>query len=68
MAITSQIRNPLGFASLAVRGWQAAGLLKPSVLKPVFATIEQILIVRTLGQFNETDRDQLRQSIDACFE
>ncbi len=67
MAITSQIRNPLGFASFAVGGWQAAGLLKPSALKPVFATIEQILIARTLGQFTETDRAYLRQCIDACL-
>ena len=35
MAITSQVRQPLGFAEALVSDWQAAGLIKPSVLKPV---------------------------------
>ena len=32
MAITSQVRQPLGFGEALVPGWQAAGLIKPSVL------------------------------------
>lgn len=35
MAITSQVRTPLGFGEGLVADWQAAGLIKPSVLKPV---------------------------------
>ena len=49
MAITSQVREPLGFGEAMVADWQAAGLLKVSVLKPVVTTIEQGLVVRTLG-------------------
>ena len=41
MAITSQVRQPLGFGEAMVGDWQGAGLIKASVLKPVFTTIEQ---------------------------
>ena len=41
MAITSQMRTPPGFGEVLVADWQAAWLIKPSVLKPVFTTIEQ---------------------------
>lgn len=60
MAITSQVRYPLGFAEALVTDWQAAGLVKPSVLKPVFTTIEQDLVVRTMGSLSPTDLHTLR--------
>ncbi|HRP77387.1 MAG TPA: type II toxin-antitoxin system PemK/MazF family toxin, partial [Rhodocyclaceae bacterium] len=47
MAITGQVRQPLGFAEALVADWQAAGLIKQSVLKPVFTTIEQGLVLRS---------------------
>lgn len=49
MAITSQVRQPLAFGGAMVADWQGAGLIKASVLKPVFATIEQALVIRTMG-------------------
>ena len=49
MAITSQIRQPLAHGEGALKDWQAAGLAKPSVFKPLIATVEQTLIIRTLG-------------------
>ena len=63
MAITSQVRQPLGFAEALVADWQAAGLIKPSVLKPVFTTIEQGLVVRTIGKLSAGDLGALRQTI-----
>jgi hypothetical protein len=39
LAITSQIRMPLSFGEALVADWRAAGLLKPSVFKPVLTTI-----------------------------
>ena len=63
MAITSQVRQPLGFAEVLVADWQAAGLIKPSVLKPVFTTIEQGLVVRTMGQLSAGDLRALRETI-----
>ena len=35
---------------MAVTGQEGAGLLKPSVIKPVITTIERTLVIRRLGQ------------------
>jgi hypothetical protein len=35
MAITSQMRASATFGEVVIDDWQAAGLLKPSVVKPV---------------------------------
>ncbi len=63
MAITSQIRLPLDFAEALVSDWQAAGLIKPSVLKPVLTTIEQGMVIRAMGQLSVSDLTALRQVI-----
>ena len=63
MAITSQVRTPLGFGEAIVNDWQSAVLIKLSVFKPVFATIEQGLIVRTLGALSATDTRTLRDAV-----
>ena len=63
MAITSQVRQPLGFAEAFIADWQAAGLIKTSVLKPVFTTIEQGLVLRTIGKLSAGDRRALRETI-----
>lgn len=48
---------------MLVNDWQAAGLIKPSVLKPVFTTIEQGLVVRTMGTLSMADLHSLRDTI-----
>jgi mRNA interferase MazF len=63
MAITSQIHTPSGFGEVTVADWQAANLLKPSAIKPVFATIEQTLILKSLGALLDVDRQALRHAI-----
>ncbi len=63
MAITSQLRPTPGLGEVWIRGWQAAGLLKPSAVKPVFATLEQALVIRTLGSLRAGDRQALKQVI-----
>ena len=63
MAITSQVRSPLGFGEAMVADWQAAGLVKASVLKPVFATIEQGLVVRVIGKLSASDSNTLREVV-----
>jgi mRNA interferase MazF len=40
MAVTSQVRPTPAFGEVWINQWQAAGLLKPSAIKPVFATLE----------------------------
>jgi mRNA interferase MazF len=63
MAITSQVRAPFGFGEALVTDWQSAGLIKLSVFKPVFATIEQRLVVRTIGALSAGDVRALRESV-----
>ena len=50
MAITSQMQTPLGLNKAMVADWQSAGLIKASVLRSVFTTIERRLVVRVLGK------------------
>lgn len=63
MAITSQVRQPLSFGEALIDDWQAGGLVKPSVLKPVFTTIEQSLVVRTMGALSANDLRTLRETL-----
>jgi len=67
MAITSQLHLPAGFGEVWISQWQAANLLKPSAIKPVFATIEQNLILKQLGTLAPADRSALRQGIAALL-
>jgi mRNA interferase MazF len=60
MAMTSQVRVPLGIGEAIIADWQGAGLIKESVLKPVFATIEQGLVVRVMGLLSTVDTKALR--------
>ncbi len=61
MAITSQVRPAPTIGEIGVAQWQVAGLLKPSVIKPVLATIEARLILRHLGHLATADEGALRQ-------
>lgn len=63
MAITSQLRVNSGLGEIVVGQWQTAGLLKPSAVKPVFATLEQALILRQLGTLAASDQAALRRAI-----
>ena len=63
MAVTSQLRPIPGTGEVWVYDWKAAGLLKPSAVKPVFATLEQSFVIRQLGTLTPTDRETLRKTI-----
>jgi mRNA interferase MazF len=67
MAITSQMRTLSILGEVQVGHWQAANLLKPSAIKPVFATLEQSLILKRLGVLHPTDQAALRQAIAAVL-
>jgi mRNA interferase MazF len=63
MAITSQLRSPSTPVETTIVRWQAASLLKPSAVKPVFATVEQTLLLKQLGTLQPEDQATLRQAI-----
>jgi mRNA interferase MazF len=62
MAVTSQVQAKPSLGEAIIEEWQAAGLLKPSIIKPVIFTAEKGLIRKVLGQLEEGDKRQLRQS------
>ncbi len=62
-AITSQLRTGSAPGEVWISEWQAAGLLKPSAIKPVFATLEQTLVLRQLGKLGMADQAALRKAI-----
>jgi mRNA interferase MazF len=63
MAITSQHRPMPGLGEVWLNDWQSAKLPKPSVVKAVFATLEQRLIIRQLGTLSGADRSALKRAI-----
>jgi mRNA interferase MazF len=67
MAVTSQIRPAAGIGKLSVHDWQAAGLLKPSAIKPLITTVERSLVIRRLGRLKDQDREALKRAIQAIL-
>lgn len=56
--ITSQAMGAPDEVSLV--DWQAAGLLKPSVVKPILSSFDMRLVRRKLGELSAADRAQVR--------
>ena len=67
MAITSQIKNERSIGEYILQDWQQAGLLKPSMIKPLIATLEQNKIVKNMGQLSNTDREMLNAIIQTIL-
>ena len=68
MPVTSQVRPQRALGEVWLREWAEAGLLKPSAVKPVIATLEQTLILRRLGVLGASDRDSLRAALGVILE
>ena len=63
MVVTSQLRPAIGVGEIPVQRWKEAGLLKPSVLKPLLATVERRLVLRKLGRLETQDREALGRAL-----
>lgn len=61
MAITSQVRLPLGYGEALIEDWRGAGLIKASAIKPVIATIEQSMVLRVMGRLYSADLASLKE-------
>ena len=66
IAVTTQSR-PTSSLEVSVGDWEAAGLLQPSVIKPVLATVERNLVLRRLGGLSASDRSALRKALSAIL-
>ncbi len=67
MAITSQVRRAPGFGEALIQDWQAAGLLKPSAIKPVIFTAEKRIVLKRLGRLKEVDQQALSKVIEVII-
>lgn len=67
MAITSQIKTSSSFGEVMVAHWDKAGLIKPSVIKPIFTTIEKSLVLRRLGRLESEDRETLKKELQSIL-
>lgn len=63
MAVTSQVRVLAKIGEVGIHSWQEAGLIKPSVFKPILATIDKKLILKKLGELSQEDQYALQQSL-----
>jgi mRNA-degrading endonuclease toxin of MazEF toxin-antitoxin module len=64
MAVTSRTSpTAAAMGEVIVMEWEKAGLLIPSTVKPVLATLERRLIVRRLGELQQQDRDAVRGAL-----
>ena len=63
MAVTSQIKPARIIGEVIIKDWQEAGLLKPSVVKPVITTMEKSLVIKTMGLLKERDKKLLHKSL-----
>ncbi|EKV01316.1 growth inhibitor [Leptolyngbya sp. PCC 7375] len=48
MAITSQTSATAYADNVVIQDWKSAGLLKPSVIKPIIMTVEKELVLKQL--------------------
>jgi mRNA interferase MazF len=64
LAISSRGRRGGVIEEPSIAGWQEAGLLKPSFMKPLIATIECTILRRRLGRFRQDDQVALRRLLD----
>jgi mRNA interferase MazF len=68
IAVTSQVNTYLQFGEALVNDWSAAGLLKPSVIKPVIATVEKNLVIRKLGKLEALDLEALENILQQIIQ
>jgi len=61
VAVTSRTARPtVSIGDVLIEEWREAGLLKASLIKPIFTTVEQNLILRKLGALRQKDVAALR--------
>jgi mRNA interferase MazF len=66
-AITTNVSPPFRPGDTLLNDWGAAGLLKPSAVRGVMATVDRTDIVRTLGTLSDRDFARVEQGIAAIL-
>jgi len=68
LALTSQPATSSAFGGTSLSNWKAAGLLKPSVFKPILATIEKSLVIQKMGRLHASDQKTLQQVLKTIIQ
>ena len=63
LGITSQVSSSPKVCDIVITDWRSAGLLKPSMIKPVITTIEKQLILKKLGRLQDVDIKSLKEGL-----
>ena len=67
VAVTSQIRQSTFFGEISVTEWKQAGLIKPSIIKPIFTTVDKGLVLKKLGLLRKDDRKALQNILQSIL-
>ncbi len=62
-AITSNISPPFRRGDLLIDDWQDAGLVKPSSVRGVIATVDRQDVVRIMGRLSDGDFDRVMSAV-----
>ena len=66
--ITSNITSPFRPGDTLLNDWETAGLIKPSAVRGVLATVDRLDILRKLGVMSEADFKQVMRNIKSILE
>lgn len=67
LAVTSQIAVPSQLGTFLVQDWKVAGLLKPSVVKPIISTLQKTLVKKKLGRLVRQDLHSLQNALQSIL-
>ena len=62
-AITSNVSPPFRLGDTLLSDWRAAGLVKPSAVRGVVATVDNRDVVRKLGSLSASDLESVEQGL-----
>ena len=65
--MTSNISAPFRPGDTLISDWKAAGLLKPSAVRGVLATVDKGDIYRKLGRLTKADFSQVQKDIPSTI-
>jgi len=68
LALTSQPSTTHAFGGTSLSNWKGAGLLKPSVFKPILTTIEKSLVIQKMGRLHASDQKTLQQVLKTIIQ
>jgi mRNA interferase MazF len=65
--ITSQLNSPSRFGDYKLQKWKEAGLPKISMVRMKFATIDKAIIIKTIGELENVDREKTEENLLSFF-